>query len=232
MSRVVLITVRVHDGRYHGMRDGPPSPARLFQALVAGAGLSGAMCLEQFVAALEWIEKRNPPVIASPITADGQSFRNYLSNNDLDVLGGDARRIGRIRTVKVIRPLVFDASIPFLYAWTFDGDEESESQAETICALAERLYQFGRTVDMAWAWGEVLDDEELDARLSNYPGLVFRPSNGGQWQNTRVSPARIVAEPQETLRSEQSAVPKRRTGEGGEGGSIAATETSFRAVRV
>jgi CRISPR-associated protein Csb2 len=179
MSRVVLITVRVHDGRYHGMRDGPPSPARLFQALVAGAGLSGPMYLEPFVEALEWIEKRNPPIIASPITADGQSFRNYLPNNDLDVLGGDARRIGRIRTVKVIRPLVFDASIPFLYAWTFDGDEESEPQAETICALAERLYQFGRTVDMAWAWGEVLDDEELDARLSNYPGLVFRPSNGG-----------------------------------------------------
>jgi CRISPR-associated protein Csb2 len=32
---------------------------------------------------------------------------------------------------------------------------------------------------MAWAWGEVLDDDELDARMSNYPGMVYRPSNGG-----------------------------------------------------
>jgi CRISPR-associated protein Csb2 len=179
MSRAVLITVRVHDGRYHGMRDGPPSPARLFQALVAGAGLSGSTCLAKFEAALEWLEKRRPPLIAAPITANGQIFRNYVPNNGLDAVGGDVRRIGSIRTVKVVRPLVFDAGIPFLYGWTFDEDEESKSHAETLCALAERLYQFGRTVDMAWAGGEVLGDEELDARLSNYPGLVFRPSNSG-----------------------------------------------------
>src|SRR5439155_14349913 len=29
-------------------------------------------------------------------------------------------------------------------------------------------------------WGEVLDGEELDARLSNYPGMIFRPSDGAR----------------------------------------------------
>src|SRR5260370_11984734 len=32
---------------------------------------------------------------------------------------------------------------------------------------------------MAWAWGEVLDDNELDRRLLDHPGLVVHPSSGG-----------------------------------------------------
>jgi CRISPR-associated protein Csb2 len=175
---IVLITVRFHDGRYHGTGDWPPSPARLFQALVAGAGLSGPLGLT-FETGLTWLEQREPPIIASPAMVDGQSFKNYVPSNDLDAKGGDPRRISSIRTVKPIMPRLFNACIPFLYAWGFDQDEESESQAQMICGLAERLYQFGRTGDIAWAWGEALDNDELDARLSNYPGLVFRPSDGG-----------------------------------------------------
>jgi CRISPR-associated protein Csb2 len=179
MSRVVLITVRFHDGRCHGTGDGPPSPARLFQALVAGGGLGGPKVLKEFESPLKWVEEREPPIIASPVVVDGQSFKTYVPNNDLDAMGGDARRIGKIREDKTIRPRTFDESIPYLYAWTFDEDEESERQAQAICALAEKLYQFGRGVDMAWAFGELLTVEELDARLSNYPGLVARPSHGG-----------------------------------------------------
>ena len=44
MPRSLLITIRFHEGRYHGQEDRfngsdgwPPSPGRLFQALVAGA---------------------------------------------------------------------------------------------------------------------------------------------------------------------------------------------------
>src|SRR5437879_4812640 len=111
MSRAVLITVRLHDGRYHGMGYGPPSPARLFQALVAGAGLGGPLGLEESEA-LKWLEERQPPVIASPVAVDGQSFKNYLPNNDLDAMGGDARRIGKIRTTKTIRPRLFDGGSP------------------------------------------------------------------------------------------------------------------------
>jgi len=43
MSNALLISIRLHDGRYHGTGDGPPAPARLFQALVAGAGIGGPL---------------------------------------------------------------------------------------------------------------------------------------------------------------------------------------------
>src|SRR5581483_6685460 len=61
----LAIYVRLHDGRYHGRGDWPPSPARLFQALVAGAGLSGPL-QEKEREALRWLEALPAPIIADP----------------------------------------------------------------------------------------------------------------------------------------------------------------------
>ena len=47
-----------------------------------------------------------------------------------------------------------------------------------ICSLAENLYQLGRGIDMAWAWGELLEEQRLDELLTAHPGRVFRPSPG------------------------------------------------------
>lgn len=179
MALVVLITVRLHDDRYHGIGDYPPAPARLFQALVAGVGLSGPQVLEEHAAALRWLEVLDPPVIAAPCEAVGQQFRNYVPQNDLDAYGGDPRRIDRIRAAKTIKPHLFHSDSPWLYAWKFDDDARDAKQADVVCKLAERLYQFGRGEDMAWAWGEVLDEAELEARLSGHAGVVHRPSTGG-----------------------------------------------------
>ena len=181
MSRVLLITVRLHEGRYYGAGEWPPSPARLFQALVAGAGLGGPLTLD-VTNALAWLEQLDPAIIASPRTNSGQSIRNYVPNNDLDAKTGDQRRIGQIRTQKVIQPRIFDAEIPFLYAWLYATSETDEQQASVVGSLADWLYQFGRGADFAWAWGELLDAQEFEDRLSAYPGVVYRPSVGGDGQ--------------------------------------------------
>ena len=61
MSRALVIFVRFHDDRYHGAGDWPPSPARLFQALVAAAALPGLDTDERN--ALRWLEKLRAPTI-------------------------------------------------------------------------------------------------------------------------------------------------------------------------
>jgi CRISPR-associated protein Csb2 len=175
----LLIAVRFHDGRYHGAGDHPPAPARLFQALVAGVGLRGSGELKNASPVLEWIEKLPPPIVAIPFMAKGQRVKNYVPNNDLDAKGGDPSRIGEIRTDKTIQPSLFDCDIPLLYIWELRAEVEEERKAWTTCDLSECLYQFGRGVDMAWAWGEVLDGVAIEERLRNYPGQVFRPSSGG-----------------------------------------------------
>lgn len=181
MSHILLISVRLHDGRYHGAGDGdgPAAPARLFQALVAGAGLGGPLRAD-VNAALHWLEELEPPIVATPRLIDGQSLKNFVPNNDLDAVGGDPRRTGEIRTQKVFKPRLFDAELPWLFAWRFTRSESTEQQAQRLCSLAEQVYQFGRGIDLAWAWGEVLDSREVDERLSLYEGVVFRPSVGGE----------------------------------------------------
>lgn len=175
MSDALLISVRFHEGWYHGSGQ-TPSPARLFQSLVAGAGISGPMPQET-VSALAWLERQSPPIVAAPTSTRGQSVVNFVPNNDLDSRQGDHRRIGEIRTKKQISPLLFDAEIPFLFAWSLEDDLARVTAAQ-VCDLADRIYQLGRTVDAAWAWGELLSADILNDRLLEYPGIVRRPSSG------------------------------------------------------
>lgn len=178
MSTALLISVRFHDGRYHGTGDWPPAPARLFQAFVAGAGLKGPIQASD-VEALEWLETSTPPIIAAPVARKGQAFDNFVPNNDLDAVGGDPRRIGSVRGKKAIRPLLFDAEQTLLYAWPLRDDPQRDAFTRVLCQLAEGVYQLGRGVDLAWAWAEVIEQIELDERLAAYDGSIHRPSIGG-----------------------------------------------------
>lgn len=188
MSALVL-HVRLHDGRYHGEGDWPPSPARLFQALVAGVGLGGPLG-DADKKALEWLEKQNAPIIAAPPAwQPRRGVLFYMPNNDSDSIGGDQLKMSKIRTAtKVFRPYFFDADVLFVYAWTLAATAGDEGLARAICSLGERLYQLGRGIDMAWAWGEVLDDHQLDELLTMHPGRVFRPSAGKKSRTTLQSP--------------------------------------------
>ena len=63
MRQSLLIAVRFPEGRYHGREDGfngadgwPPSPGRLFQALVAAAA-RGANLFPEDMRALKWLER-------------------------------------------------------------------------------------------------------------------------------------------------------------------------------
>ncbi len=178
MRTALLISVRFHDGRYHGRGDWPPAPARLFQALVAGAA-QGEKLDPEDLQALGWLETLVPPVIAAPPARDGQGFRSFVPNNDLDAVGGDPRRVGEIRAAKLIRPVLFDAGMPLVYAWTFEDAAEARTHAGRICAIAERLYQLGRGVDMAWGWADVLAETEALERLDGHGGAIHRPSEAG-----------------------------------------------------
>jgi CRISPR-associated protein Csb2 len=177
----LAIYVRFHDGRYHGRGDWPPSPARLFQALVAGAGLSGPLG-ESECEALRWLEAlKSRPIIAAPRAwRPRRGVLFYMPNNNGDAIAGDLSKMAKIRTAtKIFQPYFFDAGIPFVYAWPLGPEPADQQCVETICSLAERLYQLGRGIDMAWAWGETLDDGKLQDFLAAYPGQVLRPSEKG-----------------------------------------------------
>lgn len=185
MGRALVVTVWLHDGRYHGLDrrkavEWPPAPARLFQALLAGAA-RGVVVPVETRAALDRLEALPPPVIAAPRGTPGQTFDNFVPNNDLDAeLSKAGRRfeeaVAQTRIAKHMRPILFDARMPILYCWHWStsGDEH----VPALRAAAHRLYQLGRGVDMAWAEAEILDEDEAERRLSVHGGIVHRPWGG------------------------------------------------------
>ena len=206
MENSLLVAVHLHDGRYHGEDDGfkgaswPPSPARLFQGLLAGVARGSAISLDD-QRALHWLEELPPPRIAAPASRLGGALPVFVPNNDLDAVGGDPANVGKIRVGKTWRPRYFDASTPILYVWEF---APPDTQAHRVCSIATRLYQLGRGVDMAAATsstavdavarashqlgrgvdmaaatGKVMSQEEVDAALAGYSGPVWRPGGTG-----------------------------------------------------
>lgn len=182
MTHALLIAVRLHEGRYHGTRDGfdgtlgwPPSPGRLFQALVAAAA-RGASIPPVEQDALRWLEELQPPDLAAPSGRQGESIPQFVPNNDLDTVGGDPARIGGIRASKHWRPIHFDPTLPIRYVWRF---EPPVAQARTLCNIATRLYQLGRGLDMASATAEIMTADEVQKVLSMYE-VVRSPGRHGE----------------------------------------------------
>lgn len=175
-ARALVVTVRLHAGRYHGEPEWPPSPARLFQALVAGSAKRSTLDDED-VRALTWLEAQAPPSIAAPLAWVGQAVKLWVPNNDLDAKDGDPAAISLIRTGKEVRPRIFDGTTPLLYVWRVLSADD-EPRAIGVCNLARELFQLGRGVDFASATGELITVAAAEELLQAYPGKVSRPTPG------------------------------------------------------
>jgi CRISPR-associated protein Csb2 len=150
------ITVRWLDDRYHGLlgRDGPPewppSPFRLFQALVAGVAGWGE--LDGSVGkSLKWLESRAPLIVA-PRSVPGRIITHYVPNNDSDEKLDRQERL----TGKTFRPTIMLDEPAVHYVWPIDGDCPQRQLIEATRSLS----CLGWGVDMAYADGRVLSEGE------------------------------------------------------------------------
>jgi hypothetical protein len=70
-----------------------------------------------------------------------------VPNNDLDAVGGDPTRVGEIRAPKLTRPVLFDAAMPLIYAWTFADAPEAQAHAQRtlppLRAVAQTVFILG-----------------------------------------------------------------------------------------
>lgn len=171
MPLALAINIHLVAPRYHGLPEWPPSPARLFQALVAGA--ANPRLSREHRAALLWLEELEAPIIGAPRSVAGHRFKVYVPSNDLDAVGNDLSRIGQIRDGKWMHPRLLDGDLPFLYGWRIPTSDETS--ARTLCELADSVYQFGRGVDAAFAEGCLLNEEGFTNHLGAYRGILFRP---------------------------------------------------------
>ena len=159
MTKLLHITVHWLDDRYHGLlgRDGPPewppSPYRLFQALVAGAARAGK--LNKLARPLHWLEIQAPPIIITPPSAPGQIITRYVPNNDGDKKPDRQARL----TGKTFRPTIMLADPSVHYLWEYDA---AAVEIDGIVDAARSLICLGLGIDMAFADASSITEEKID----------------------------------------------------------------------
>ncbi len=190
MPSYLCISVTFLDPAFHGRGDGgepewPPSPLRLFQALVAAAATRwrGPQFADYAAPALKWLEAQSPPVVVAPPHHVGVPVRVAVPNNDLDVPARfwaqrreppENKNPQRLKTMKTVRPTRLTGGDAVHYLWELPDPlpDEVRGFAETLSAAARSVVALGWGVDLVAGHGRVIDQKEAD-RL---PGERWRPT--------------------------------------------------------
>lgn len=173
MSRHLCISVTFLDPLFHGKGDDepewPPSPMRLFQALLRG---SRSGCREREwsgakEAAFRWLESRDPPRIVAPEARQAAGCTFFVPNNDSDRVPDRQDRL----TSKVARPHRLIRGDTVHYVWPIPENADFyRSHAEVICEEARHLLSLGWGVDQVVGNGRILTESEF----AELPGRRWR----------------------------------------------------------
>ncbi|HLK62192.1 MAG TPA: type I-U CRISPR-associated protein Csb2 [Bryobacteraceae bacterium] len=180
MASHFCLSVRFLDTAFHGRGDGgagewPPSPLRVFQALVAAAARKNGGTLSPGVqSALRWLEGRmGAPVVIAPRAEAGSGYRLSVPNNAMDIVAkawaagndsnsGDANPATH-RTMKSVRPMLLEGEATH-YVWRLPdpASEEVLGHVQGLSEAAADIVALGWGLDLAIGHGRVLSDDEVE----------------------------------------------------------------------
>lgn len=184
MTRYLCISVTFLDALFHGQGDDerpewPPSPLRLFQALVAGThvGCHQNDWLETKQRAFEWLEKRRPPDIVAPPARKARPFTIFVPDNDSD----DKEKFDRQKRLKgkLFCPHRMLDGDTLHYLWRIEDAEwpSAESNVAIILGEATKLLALGWGIDIVAGCGRLLDTAETEKLMGErwLPREAYRP---------------------------------------------------------
>lgn len=170
MTRYLCMSVMLLDPLFHGKGDGdepewPPSPMRLYQALLAGCR-TGCRNREWSIAkteAFRWLELRQPPEIVAPAVHRGKAHTLFVPNNDGDRAFDRQDRL----TGKEVRPHHLLNGDTLHYVWPIEENEWASARphVESLCRDARHLLALGWGIDQAIGNGRILSGKEVAALL-------------------------------------------------------------------
>ncbi|VTR99197.1 type I-G CRISPR-associated protein Csb2 [Tuwongella immobilis] len=197
MTRLCL-TVRFLQPTQHGRGDGdnpewPPSPLRLFQALVAASAgrWNERVTLMHAAPAMRWLESLPPPEIVAPNGVPSESPRQVFVPDNTAELAVPAWRRGEVdqgtkRTEKVVCPthlVPIDSSMANdaiadggTVHYLFESDEHSAAHLPILRSGMRSLTHLGWGVDQVVGDAAMISDAEANA-LSGHRWNVT--ANGG-----------------------------------------------------
>jgi CRISPR-associated protein Csb2 len=165
MTRYLCISVTFLDPLFHGKGDDdasewPPSPMRLFQALLSGArkGFLDQQWNDELADAFRWLEGSEPPLIVGPPARTATRCTYFVPNNDSDKKFHRQERL----TEKVSAPHRLNKGDTVHYVWSLGRtDEANESHAEQLCHAARHLLSLGWGIDQTVGHGRILNEAEV-----------------------------------------------------------------------
>lgn len=193
MASYFCVTVRFLQPYFHGRTDRaepewPPSPLRLFQALVAAAAKRWQEIefRERGLSALQWLEKLSSPrVIAMPAQPADSKFRLYVPDNVADRVakswsGGREASIADYRTEKDVRPMrLCGDAVHYLFPLT---DTEFAKHRDVLVSAAHALTHLGWGIDMVATDASVVSENEA----TRLPGERWLPTEDAAAAGYRV----------------------------------------------
>jgi len=164
MSRYFCIAVTFLDPWFHGQGDDepewPPSPMRLFAALLAGGQIGCRIrdWSQHKADALRWLACREPPLIIAPVAFRTSGYSFYVPNNDSNKELDRQQRL----TGKVCRPYRLRGCNDVYYLWSIEESEWPAAQPdlEILSREARHLLALGWGIDQIVGSGSVLAQAE------------------------------------------------------------------------
>ena len=157
MSTLLSLSITFLDDRFHGQGDDgpewPPSPHRVYQAMLCAAARNGCDGEDEF----RWFESIDPPEVLTPETVAAQRLEFFVPNNDADV-SKKFERQNRL-TSKVARPTrILGNSTTVRYLWSIQPKDQA--MADKIAHHARLISAVGWGIDLAVADAQVVEDED------------------------------------------------------------------------
>lgn len=168
MSEHLVITVSLVTGRFHGRGQNgkpewPPSPFRLFQALVAGA--AHTTTIEEVRATLQWLEEQGVDTILTPPAYTGKEVTTYVLTNQRDKAIGTKKAEAELKSAKILKPLILSDSENLSVFYIFHSEAPSE-HLKILSEISKGVSHFGHGVDAA----EVYIDNMENEKIQGLPG--------------------------------------------------------------
>ncbi len=184
MPEHLRISVRFLDGTFHGRGDDgnsewPPSPLRLYQALVnAASRLDGNGISPKNAAALRWFEAliQLPEILAANATSM-TGYQLYVPDNVGDLVAKqwaagkyfDSKNhpidISGYRTEKNVSPLRLSEDAAVHYLWTLD--DELARHRDTLVTMARAITHLGWGVDLVVADAAIEQSSDIESLRTN-----------------------------------------------------------------
>ena len=188
MPDYLCISIRFLDGAFHGRADHgepewPPSPLRLYQAIVAASAArwNERGRLSHAEPALRWFEQLPPPAIVAPPARETQGYRLYVPDNVGDLVGkswsrGGEGSIADYRTEKAVRPLAIADESAVHFLWNLSNAPAGFAEHGEVLSTAVRsITHVGWGVDLVVADAAALDE----AKAAALTGERWQPSADG-----------------------------------------------------